>query len=687
MSSKEAYDELVDRLNEYARQYYVLDAPTIPDDEYDRLLRTLKDMEAGHPQWMRSDSPTVRVGGAVSEGFVKYRHRRPMLSLEDVFSGDELRSRMARAERECGQTAWVGELKIDGLAVSLTYENGFFISGATRGDGVVGEDVTENLKRIASLPLKLRNAPSGRLEVRGEVYMSKKAFAMLNAAQEEAGLAPFANPRNAAAGTLRQLDPSVVAKRRLGLFCYYLVDGPTYGVKNQNDALEQLRAWGLPVQQANQRVQGAEQALEWISYWEKKREELPYATDGMVFKLDSFAAWDALGANAKTPRWAVAYKYAPEEAQTRLREVVVSVGRTGVLTPVAIFDPVQLAGTTVTRASLHNGDEVQRLNLHLGDTLRVRKAGDIIPEVVGVVEDSRPPDAVAWRLSPFCPACGALARRQEGQVALRCLNLSCPAQALGRIAHFAGRGAMDIRGLGEKLIQKLIDAGLVRTVADLYHLTEYDLLPGEKERKIDGVERKTALNLLAALEMSKSRSLERLLVALSIDGVGGAAAKTLVRHFGTLASLQAATLEDFERVDGVGPVTAAALATFFAAGDNRSLLADLKAVGLEACSDRIYEGTRSQNGVLAGQTFVFTGSLGTMTREQASEIVESLGGKVAGSVSKKTTYLVSGEASGSKLDKARSLGIPVLSPKEFFDLIEQKRKGEHHAAVDERRDS
>lgn len=666
METKEAYDALVDQLNDYAYQYYVLDAPTISDDHYDGLLRQVKEIEAAHPDWRRLDSPTQRVGGALAEGFEKHRHSRPMLSLEDVFSLDELGDFMTRAQKDSGDQEWVAELKIDGLAVSLVYEDGLFVKGATRGDGAVGEDVTENLRRIPSLPLKLHNAPKGQLEVRGEVYMSKASFLALNQAQEAAGLPLFANPRNAAAGTLRQLDSSVVARRKLSLFVYYLVEPSKQGCQTQWQVLEWLKNCGFPVQQDNKVIHGLTEAQQWIDRWAEEREGLSYATDGMVFKLNHLSSWDQLGATAKTPRWAVAYKFKPEEAQTQLKEVIVSVGRTGNLTPVAIFDTVWLAGTQVSRASLHNGDEVKRLDLHLGDQVLVRKAGDIIPEIVAVVPDARPLDAIAYELPPYCPACGARAHQQEGTVALRCLNPNCPAQALARIRHFASRSALDIRGLGDKLAEKLIEEGLLENVADLYDLTLEDLVPRDKSKKIPGIDTKTAQNLLDQIRQSKEAPLARLLIGLSIDGVGSAMAKELAGHF-SLDSLASASLDDLLAIDGMGPVVGQSILDFFAEESTRALIERLKKAGLVATSQAPQ--TSQSSGPLSGSTIVFTGSLGSMTRDEATALAEQAGAKVSSSVSKKTTYLVSGDASGSKLDKAKALGVKVLTPEQFFDLI------------------
>lgn len=665
MNKKEDYDQLIDQLLLYAHQYYDLDAPTISDHEYDRLLNLAGQIETEHPSWLRPDSPTLKVIGTVAQGFDKFQHHQPMLSLEDVFSEDELLTWMQRAQSGVQHCPWIAELKVDGLACSLHYEDGVFMSGATRGDGNIGEDVTENLRQITSLPQNLRQPLEGHLEVRGEVLMTKQRFFDLNQLQEEQGKPVFANPRNAAAGTLRQLNSRIVAERGLSLFCYYVQSPEKWGLETQQQCLEFLRSLGFPVQDHEQVVTDVAQIHDFLIHWEQAKNQLPYATDGVVFKLNDLSLWKQLGQNAKTPKWAVAYKFPPQEKATDLREIVISVGRTGVLTPVAIFDPIWLSGTKVSRASLHNSDEIGRLKLFVGDRIVVRKAGEIIPEVVRVDEKARPANAIPFQMPTFCPACGHQAVQQKGQIAWRCVNPSCPAQLVAKIVHFASRSAMNIQGLGEKIVQKLVDYQLITSLADLYDLTVEQLVPAEKARKIPGFERKSAEKLCHHIQLSKNQPLSKLLVALSIDGIGASTAKDLAQHFGTLDQLRKATFDQLQAIDGLGPVVANSLQSFFSDPQTQKLLQQLEQRGI-----RTDEPAQQKGGSLQGKIFVFTGSLGTMTREQASNLVLERGGKVSFSVSSKTTYLVTGDSAGSKLTKAQELGVQQLTPEQFLEMVE-----------------
>lgn len=659
------YDELVDLLNHHSWQYYVLDEPEVDDAQWDGWLKELLQMEEDHPDWQRPDSPSQRIGAEPLEGFSKVLHQSPMLSLEDVFSPEELETWLQRAEKDCGTALdWCCELKIDGLAVSLVYEDGLFLRGATRGDGLIGEDVTSNLKTIGEIPLKLKKPLSGRLEVRGEVYISKEGFAELNQRREESDEALFANPRNAAAGSLRQLDSKVAASRNLRIFLYYLQDPEQWGLSTQSEVLTWLAELGFPVQHAWQVASGAKESRACIEQWREKRHDLPYVTDGMVCKLNDVALWQQLGANARTPRWAVAYKYPPEEKLTRLEGIEVSLGRTGVVTPVALLEPVNLSGTVVSRASLHNEDELRRKDVMIGDQVWVRKAGEIIPEVIRVEESARDGSQQRFNMPVDCPVCGQPLIRLEDEVALRCVNSSCSAQMLQKLTHFASRGCMDIRGLGEKVASRLIEAGLVRRLDDLYSLTA---------EQLEGLERfgsTSAQSLIEAIDGSKKQPLRRFLAALGIRMVGTAVAGELARHFLSLGNLLNASVDDVAQVSGVGNVIARSLAAWFGEEANGAMIEGFKARGLKACCN-VEPSSEKMPGPLDGQTFVFTGELISMTREVAQQQVEALGGKAASSVSSKTNWVVAGEKAGSKLTKARSLGIAVLTEEEFSAMIDQ----------------
>lgn len=659
-------EELYERIGHHARLYYEQDAPVISDAEYDALLRELEALEKKHPELARSDSPTRRVGGAVLEGFGKVEHGRPMLSLDNVFDMEELASFLARmkgAVPDAGIRDWAFtcEMKIDGLAVSLLYEDGLFVRGATRGNGRVGEDVTENLRTLRSLPLRLKGALPGLLEVRGEVLMTRSRFEDLNRLREEREEPLFANPRNAAAGTLRQLNSSVTAERGLDIFLYYLVDAPERGITRQSDILPWLAERGLPVQPAWKRCAGLTEVEEFVEAWGEKRFELDYVTDGVVVKLDDIALWDLLGATAHAPRWAVAYKYPPEEALTRVLGIEISVGRTGALTPVANLEPVRLAGTTVQRAGLHNEDEIRRKDVRVGDTVRVRKAAEIIPEVVRVETSYRTGSEVPFKMPERCPSCGAEAVRLPDEAVLRCPNRSsCPAQLKEGLRYFASRSGMDIRGLGERLAEQLVDTGKVRDLADIYELSE------SAWASMDRMGEKSAQNLMTGLEASKRRPLSSLIAALGIRYVGARVAELLAAHFDHMDLLGEASEEELAGIEGVGPVIASSVEAFFREPANRDLLRRLREKGLNFAGE-----ARKGEGAFSGKSFVFTGELSSMKRSEAEARVRALGGTATGSVSARTGCVVAGAKGGSKLKKARELGVPVIDERAFLDMLEE----------------
>ena len=656
------YDRLVDELNRHARLYYVLDAPEIQDDEYDALMRELLTIERESPEMVRPDSPSRRVGGEPLEAFVKVEHSRPMLSLEDVFSKEELSEWLERASKGVGGAfiPWCCELKIDGLAVSLVYEDGLFVRAATRGDGTIGEDVTLNVRTIKDLPLRLTGDVTGHLEVRGEVYIDKSGFASLNAYREENGLPLFANPRNAAAGSLRQLDPSIAAKRKLRLFTYYVQDAESFGLNSQHGVLEWLKNVGLPVQNAWSVVRDFSDISAFLDEWESKRFSLPYATDGVVFKADNTEFWERLGNNIKTPKWAVAYKFPPEEQRSRVESIEISLGRTGVLTPVANLTPVLLSGTLVKRASLHNEDEIRRKDIRVGDTVWVRKAGEIIPEIVRVDVQSRKGDETVFEMPTECPVCGSSVIRLPGEAAHRCPNRSCPKQLEQGIVHFASRQGMNIQGLGEQLAAQLVSSGLVVNLGDVFDLTV------EKLSSLKRMGAKSAQKLIWELEKSKKRPLKSLIAALGIPDVGGAVAAELTKNFVSIDEIAVADEDRLAAIDGVGGIIANSIKTFFSDEHNRATIEKLRAAGVNLEDEAP---PAQKNLPLAGKTFVFTGELSAMPRSQAEELVVSLGAKAAKSVSKKTSYVVVGESPGSKARKAQELGLAVLTEDDFRTLI------------------
>lgn len=670
---RQEYDNLVREISHHEYLYYVKDAPEIEDDQYDRLMVQLIRIESEHPDWIRADSPSKRVGGKPLDAFVKVVHAQPMLSLEDVFSPQELEEWLSHTVKDSGQTSlpWSCELKIDGLAVSLVYEDGIFKQAATRGDGSIGEDVTENLRTVRELPLKLHRSLSGYLEVRGEVYISKEGFVKLNEEREEEEEPLFANPRNAAAGSLRQLDPQIAARRHLSLFVYYLIDPGHWGLKSQTEILSWMSELGFPVQNASKQAQNIREALDFVEEWHEKRHNLPYPTDGVVFKADPVEEWPRLGQNAKTPRWAIAYKYPPEEKLTSLLDIEISVGRTGVLTPVAILNPVSLAGTVVKRASLHNEDEIHRKDVMIGDQVWIRKAGEIIPEIVRSETKARTGNEKNFTMPSVCPVCGSSVVKLPGEVAVRCPNKSCPAQLVQGLIHFASRQGMNIRGMGESLVKQLTDKKMVTDIGDIYNLSVSQL------SMLDRMGDKSALNVVSQIASSKKRPLQSLLNAFGIREVGSSVAAALARHFGSLDRIMNANEEDLAVLEGVGPVIAASITAFFSDTHNLEMIEELRHEGVSFGNGIAREET---NGPLSGKIFVFTGEMQRMPRTKAEELVASMGAKASSSVSKKTSYVISGENPGSKLTKAQNLGITILSEGEFFSMIDPLIKEENTKA-------
>ncbi len=657
MDYKQEIEELRREIEKNNRLYYDLDAPAISDFEYDAMMRRLKALEKAHPELVTPDSPTQHVGGTVMSSFASVTHEVPLESLNDVFSFDEVRDFAARMkDLLAGPFQFSVEPKIDGLSMSLTYENGVFAQGATRGNGMVGEDVTENLRTVRNLPKALKNAPE-HLVVRGEVYMSKEVFNELNARREISGEALFANPRNAAAGSVRQQDPKVAAERKLDIVLFN-IQTASDAYETHGETLEAMRSMGFDVV-PHMVYDNIEDCLRQIEYLGDHREELPYDMDGAVIKINSLVQRRELGSTAKAPRWAVAYKYPPEKKESRVVDIVVQVGRTGVLTPKAVIEPVRLAGTTVTNATLHNQDFIDRLDIRIGDTVLVQKAGEIIPEVLSVNQAKRPEGTVPFHLPEACPECGSPIVRDEDGVAMRCTGLECPAQLLRNIAHFASREAMDIDGLGIALCQSLIESGLVKSPAELYYL---------EPQSVAGLERmgkKSAENLMRSIENSKSQGLARVLCGFGIRQVGTKASKTIAGYFENMDQLMAATVEELTAVPDIGPVTAGFIRQWLDQPQSQHQIRLLREAGVSMNSTEEIVDHRFQ-----GMTFVLTGTLERFTREEAAAVIEQFGGRASGSVSKKTTYVVAGENAGSKLTKANELGIPVLTEEEFAALIQ-----------------
>ena len=671
--------ELRQQIRHHEERYYLDNSPEISDAAFDRLLHELERLEAEHPDLVTPDSPTQRVAGRPSDSFPTVEHIAPMLSLDNAYDEDDLRAFDERLRKGAGlgdaAAPYVAELKIDGLSIALTYQDGRLIRGATRGDGTRGEDVTANVRTIRPIPLALRNGPPGRLEVRGEVYLPRRSFARINAEREAEGEPLFANPRNAAAGTMRNLDPSLVARRRLGAFMYQLVGPGAAGPATHSGMLAAMREWGLPVEPHFRVCNGLPEVLEFCHGWADRRRDLEFDTDGVVIKLDDRALRERLGATAKFPRWATAFKFPAQQAHTKLLRIDVNVGRTGANTPYAVLEPVFVAGSTISMATLHNADDIARKDFREGDTVVIEKAGDVIPRVVAPVLSLRPPDAVPWVMPTHCHECGSELRRDEEEVVWRCENTSCPARLRRGLEHFASRAAMNIDGLGESLVDQLIEQGLVHDFGDLYHLEAARLenlvvAPREprSERAVPRKLGKVGRNVAEQIERSKQNDLARLVYALGIRHVGEKVAGTLARYFRTMDGILDAPLEKLQTAPEIGPVVAASVRKFAEEPRNRALVTKLAAAGVNMSSLQSPL-AEAVPGAFSGKTFVLTGTLTSMSREEAAEAIEQRGGKVSSSVSRKTSYLVVGEEAGSKLDKARSLGVPLLSEEEFKALI------------------
>ncbi len=672
-------------IEHHSYQYYALDAPTISDAAFDSLMRELREIEAAHPELVTASSPTQRVGGYVGEQFAPVVHERRMYSLDNAMDLDELDEWMERTAEACGGSLppLCCELKIDGSSIALTYEDGVLVRAATRGDGTTGEDVTVNMRTVRDVPLRLRDEARGAiapgvetLELRGEVYMPKKSFEALNAAAEEEGRAPFANPRNAAAGSLRQKDPAVTKMRDLSTFMYAIADDGALEVEGQWELLQWLRKAGFHVNPDVRLCATAEEVRGFCRECLDRRESLPYEIDGVVVKVNDFARQRAMGFTARAPRWAIAFKFPPEEKTTLLRDITVQVGRTGALTPVAELVPVVVAGSTVARATLHNLDEVHRKDVRVGDTVIVRKAGDVIPEVLGPVLSLRSPEARIWEMPSVCPSCGSPVVRDPGEVAFRCISIDCPAQALERLLHWASRGALDIDGMGEEIVSRLVESGRVADVADYYSLSEEELASLDMGRvKADGepvrLGHTVAKKLVAAIEASKGRPFARVLFGLGIRHVGKTTAEAIAAAYPSMDALSAAGEDELAGIYGVGPKVAHGMWLFFRTPDNTSVIERLRAAGVTMADEAVAVGEEVPQ-VLAGLTFVLTGTLAHsgMTRDEAGARLKAMGAKVSGSVSKKTSFVVAGENAGSKYDKAVALDVPVLDEAQLLNLLE-----------------
>lgn len=650
------------KIDELSYQYYTLDKPTMSDYEYDMLYRELENIEKAHPEWVTPDSPTQRVGSKISGGFEKYTHDRPMLSLGDVFNDNELREFDRRVRSDLGGEAleYVVELKIDGLAVNLIYENGQFVRGVTRGDGVVGEDITNNVRTIRTIPLRI-DSTSPHIEIRGEVYMPVASFSALNEQRRNDELEPFANPRNAAAGSLRQLDPQITAQRKLAFFAYALGGNTGITIESQEELLQDLRKFRFQVNGEYRKFTDIEDVIAFIHSWDDRRDSLPYATDGMVVKVNSFAQQARLGNTVKIPRWAIAYKFPPEQAQTKVLSISVSLGRTGVLTPAADLKPVRLAGTTVKRATLHNEDYIRDKDIRVGDTVIIQKAGEIIPEVVRSLPDKRTGSEVVFSMPHVCPACGSEVVRREGEAAWRCINPDCPAVIGEKIAHFVSRDAMNIDGLGDAIVQQLLSKELIHDVGDIYALNKEELVA------LEGFGEKSADNLLKAIEASKSVGLARVLFALGIRFVGAKAGRVLAESFGSVEALMAASADDLTAIDDIGPRIADSIVSYFSEDKNKALIEKLQGYGVDMTAEKKELISTSFD----GEIVVLTGKLELFTRKEAEQAVEERGGKCTSSVTKKTTLVVVGAEPGSKYEKARQLGTPIISEAEFKEWLER----------------
>lgn len=660
-SPEKRIDELIREVHEHDHRYFVLADPTISDEAYDRLTHELKALEEAHPHLVRPDSPTQRVGSGLTRQFPAVRHRIPMQSLDNTYSEADVQEfdRRVREGLEGAPPVYVAELKIDGVALSLAYEEGRLVRGITRGDGTTGEDITPNVRTIRSVPLRLRGDLRDA-EVRGEVYLSRSVFERINQEREQVGEEPFANPRNAAAGSLKLQDARLVAGRRLSFYAYWL-DAPEVRGDRHSRNLDRLEGMGFPVNPHRTTCRSIEEVAAFWQKWEAARDSLPYDIDGVVVKVDNLSQQAILGSTSKSPRWAIAFKFRARQATTRLQEIVLQVGRTGVVTPVAVLEPVLLGGTTVSRATLHNEDEVARRDIRAGDRVRVEKGGEVIPKVVGAVTEERPPWAKPFVFPSACPACGSPLVRDETEAASRCLNNRCPAQVKARIEHFAGRTAMDVEGLGTAVVNQLVDRGLVRDVGDLYGLDVATVAD------LDRMAEKSATNLVAAIQGSKGRPFDRLLFALGIRHVGTTVARSLAEAFGSMDRLTGAAAEDLEAVEEVGPTIAASVVAFFQTAENRSVIEKLRRAGVRMASETT-KPARTE-GAFTGKTVVVTGTLAGLTRQEAEAFIRRQGGKTASSVSRKTDLVVAGENAGSKRDKALELGIPIIGEDAFIALV------------------
>ena len=667
MNAAERIEELRRLIRYHEERYYVLNDPELADAEFDALMQELERLEADNPDLVTSDSPTQRVSGRPAAGFDTVEHAEPMLSLDNAYSEEELREFDARVRKglaaagaPADRVAYVAELKIDGLSLALTYENGTLVRGATRGDGVRGEEVTSNVRPIRAVPLKLRGSHAGSIEIRGEVYLPRKVFERINSEKADAGEPLFANPRNAAAGTMRNLDPALVAKRGLSAWTYQVVgESPA----THAETLEALKEWGLPVDPNWKRCDGVDELVAFTREWEEKRRTLDFDTDGVVIKLDRIDLRAQLGTTSKFPRWAIAFKFPAEQKTTLLKSIEVNVGRTGAVTPFATLDPVFVSGSTVSMATLHNADDIARKDIREGDWVIVEKAGDVIPRVVGPILGRRPAESKPWVMPTVCPRCGSTLHRAEDEAVWRCENTSCPAKLQRGLEHFASRGAMNIEGLGESLIAQLINAGLVHDYADVYALT------AEKLEALERMGKKSAAKVMAQIEKSRSNELWRLIYGLGIRHVGERASQVLARAFGTMEALCGATIEHLQQTQEIGPVLAAAVRSWLDEPRNRQLIDRLRTAGVNMEVPEEERAAVAAPGPLTGKTYVVTGTLQSMSREQATAALERLGAKVAGSVSKKTTGVIVGAEPGGKAEKARTLGVPMLDEAAFLDLI------------------
>lgn len=670
MTAAGRIDQLRREIRRHEELYYVHAQPEIADAAFDALMNELRALEAAHPELVTPDSPTQRVGGRPVEGFVTVVHAVPMLSLDNAYDEADLRAFDERVRKGLGgadSPSYVCELKIDGLSISLTYEHGKLVRGATRGDGVRGEEVTFNVRTIRAIPLALKHGPADRVEIRGEVYFPRQAFERLNAEREEQGEPLFANPRNAAAGTMRTLDPTQVSKRGLSAWLYQVVGPGTNPPENAAELathaamLRALKAWGCPVEPHWHEADGLDGVLAFCETWREKRHTLPFETDGVVVKLNDLALRERLGTTSKFPRWATAFKYPARQATTLLEQIEVNIGRTGAATPYAVLEPVQVAGSTISLATLHNPEDIARKDIREGDTVIVEKAGDVIPRVVGPVLAKRPPHSRPWVMPTDCPVCHSRLHKAEDEVVWRCENSSCPARLMRSLDHFVSRGAMNIEGLGEVLIRQVVEKGLVNDAADLYHLT------AETLEDLERMGKKSAAKLMGQIERSKANEVWRLLNALGIRHVGERGAQVLADHFGSVEAIEAAPVEELQEVHEVGPVMAVSVRSWFDEPRNRRLVERLREAGVRTVGER--KAAPRAPKPLAGKSFVITGTLDSMSREAAAARLEALGGKVTGSVSRKTSYVIVGAEPGSKLEKARALGVPTLEEGEFLGLI------------------